>query len=236
MSAAVSAVIDACTYASGKESKCISATGAHGLVESRENPRFSSVLRSFYLNLPDGVPLVWAGRLKGAKGIERCYGPDFFALVIEKSAQKNIHHYFCGGKQGVAEDLRIVCEQKYGNKNCVGTFSPPFRDMTDDEIALLADDINRKQADIVWIGLSTPKQEFFARRLSESVKVHFIITVGAAFDFRTGRKKQAPRFVQKMGLEWFFRLLMEPRRLGKRYCKIVPLFVFYVIKDFITHR
>ncbi len=165
--------------------------------------------------------------------MERCYGPDVFKEVIINTAQYSIKHYFCGGKDGVAEELKRVCEKKYNNFNIVGTYSPPFREMTDEELKALAADINNKDTNIVWIGLSTPKQEIFAKRLSEYTNVHFIITVGAAFDFHTGKVKQAPKWIQKAGLEWFFRLMMEPKRLWKRYFEIVPLFIWYNLLEFI---
>ena len=129
--------------------------------------------------------------------------------------------------------LKKKVEVKFGNRNVVGTFSPPFREMTDNELKELAKDINSRKTNIVWIGLSTPKQEKFAYRLSKFTNVHFICTVGAAFDFHTGKVKQAPPFIQKLGLEWFFRLLMEPKRLWKRYFEIVPLFIWYNFLEFI---
>src|SRR5690606_709595 len=145
--------------------------------------------------------------------MERCYGPDFFRETMVATNQKEIKHFFCGGKDGIAEELKKVCETKFANFNVVGTFSPPFREMKDDELKELAAKINALNTNIVWIGLSTPKQEIFAYSLSKFTNVNFICTVGAAFDFHTGKVKQAPSWVQKMGLEWFFRLLMEPKRL-----------------------
>ena len=214
-----------------KKNLCISATGAHGLVTAKKDRKFRKILESFYLNLPDGQPAVWVGRLKGAKKMERCYGPDFFKDVTVLSANKDIKHFFCGGKPGVASELKTACARKFGNKNIVGTFCPPFREMTDAELKRLAEKINKSQADIVWIGLGTPKQEFFAHRLSKFTKVHFIVTVGAAFDFHTGKVKQAPKFMQRAGLEWFFRLCVEPRRLYRRYLEVVPKFIYYSIID-----
>jgi N-acetylglucosaminyldiphosphoundecaprenol N-acetyl-beta-D-mannosaminyltransferase len=108
--------------------------------------------------------------------------------------------------------------------------------MTDNELKLLAEDINSKNTDIVWIGLSTPKQEIFAYRLSKYTNVHFLCTVGAAFDFHIGAVRQAPPVLQKMGLEWLFRLIMEPKRLFGRYLVIVPLFLYYGIFDIITYK
>ena len=109
--------------------------------------------------------------------------------------------------------------------NVVGCFTPPFREMSDEEYRQLAEQINSLEVDIVWIGISTPKQERFAVRLAQYTQVHFICTVGAAFDFHTDRVREAPRWMQQHGLEWFFRLITEPRRLWRRYIKVVPLFI-----------
>lgn len=234
---AVSNVLTACLGDSGRKGNdVISATGAHGLVTAKSSAHFRQLLSGFYLNLPDGMPTVWIGRLKGARRMERCYGPDFFREVMVQSSNHPIKHFFCGGKDGVAEELMSVCRERFGNRNCVGCFSPPFREMSDDELQSLGSKISASGADIVWIGMSTPKQEFFASRLAKHVNVNFIITVGAAFDFHTGRLKQAPRTMQRMGLEWLFRLLVEPRRLYRRYFKIVPLFLLYGLLDVVTAR
>lgn len=215
------------------ENHLVSATGAHGIITAQKNLEFKKILNSFYVNLPDGMPGVWMGRLKGAKEMQRCYGPDFFKDTMIATKDKKINHFFCGGKEGVAEDLKKTCKEKFGNYNVVGTYSPPFREMTDDELKILATQIDSLNTNIVWIGLSTPKQEIFAYRLSKFTNVNFICTVGAAFDFHTDKVKQAPTWIQKIGMEWFFRLLMEPKRLWKRYLEIVPLFIWYNILELI---
>jgi N-acetylglucosaminyldiphosphoundecaprenol N-acetyl-beta-D-mannosaminyltransferase len=232
LTTAVRHVCQTCVTGNNRLNRLTSATGAHGLVTAKTDKRFSAILQNFYINLPDGMPTVWVGKLKGAKEMERCYGPDFFREVMIASADKPIRHYLCGGKPGVADELKKACETKFNNFNIVGTNFPPFREMMEDEIRDLAQDINEKQTDIVWIGLSTPKQELLSARLSSFTKVHFIIAVGAAFDFHTDRLKQAPRLMQKLGLEWFFRLCVEPRRLAKRYSVIVPMFIYYNMKEF----
>ncbi len=206
---------------------CISATSAHGIIMAQKNLEFKTVLNSFYLNLPDGMPGVWVGRLKGATDMRRCYGPDFFKEMILKTADKPVKHFFCGGKEGVSEELRKTCKEKFGNSNVVGNYFLPFREMSDDEIKELAQKIDSLNTNIVWIGISTPKQEIFAYRLSKFTNVHFLCTVGAAFDFHIGKVGQAPKWIQKIGLEWFFRLTQEPKRLWKRYIEIVPLFILY---------
>jgi N-acetylglucosaminyldiphosphoundecaprenol N-acetyl-beta-D-mannosaminyltransferase len=232
LASAVEKVIKICVEEE-KTNRCVSTTGAHGLVFSKENKEFANLLRNFFWNLPDGMPGVWVGRLKGARRMERCYGPDFFRDVLIASASTPIKHYFCGGKEGVAEELKIACGKKFNNFNIAGTFTPPFREMSDEELKELAEDINSKHTDIAWIGISTPKQEIFARRLSAFTKIHFVISVGAAFDFHTDRVTQAPKFIQKASLEWFFRLCMEPKRLFGRYSKIVPYFIYYNMIEYV---
>ncbi len=234
LDAAVDELVKQCNPTSVRASKCVSATGAHGLVTAFKEPEFKSVLDSFYWNLPDGMPGVWVGRMKGAGGMTRCYGPDFFKQVFELSANRDIRHFLCGGQEGVANELKTAVGQKFGNYQVVGTFCPPFREMSDDEFRALAETINQSGANVVWIGLSTPKQERFARRLARWTNVHFIVTVGAAFDFHTDRVVQAPGWMQNMSLEWLFRLMAEPKRLYRRYLEIVPMFILLNLKEIIS--
>jgi N-acetylglucosaminyldiphosphoundecaprenol N-acetyl-beta-D-mannosaminyltransferase len=212
---------------------CISATGAHGVIEASKSNAFKTVLNEFYINLPDGVPCVWVGRLKGANTMQRCYGPDFFKETMISTAGLSIKHFFCGGKPGVAEELVEISRQQFNNCQVTGVFSPPFREMSDEEMDILGQQIQSSEARIIWIGISTPKQELFANRLAKYIDTGAIITVGAAFDFHTGKVRQAPVWMQNMGLEWFFRLLIEPRRLYKRYFEIVPMFIYLNIKEFL---
>lgn len=231
LESAVKEVIRQCDPALPRQNQCVSATGAHGLVTAFKDPAFKAVLDSFYWNLPDGMPGVWVGKLKGARQMTRCYGPDFFKNVFQHSASTPIGHFLCGGQEGVAEELKSAVGHKFGNDRVVGTFCPPFRELSDDEFQALAKTINQSGAQIVWIGLSTPKQERFARRLAQWTTVNFIITVGAAFDFHTDRVAQAPGWMQNLSLEWFFRLMTEPKRLYKRYLEIVPLFILLNVKE-----
>lgn len=230
--AAGAIVVEGCASAK-RDNKCISATGAHGMVYARKTPSFRAILQSFYINLPDGMPGVWVGRMKGAAGMKRCYGPDFFKHMMMTSAGSGMRHFFCGGNEGVADELKAAVAANFNNHHVVGTYCPPFKPVDAYDYSAIADVINRTQADVVWIGLSSPKQEQFAAHLAKKAKVNFIITVGAAFDFHTGRVKQAPPIMQKLGLEWFFRLLMEPRRLYKRYFEIVPAFIYYNLLEWL---
>ncbi|QJW88499.1 WecB/TagA/CpsF family glycosyltransferase [Spirosoma taeanense] len=228
---AVSELIEQCAPTSQRQNKCVSATGAHGMITAIKEQDFQQVLDSFYWNLPDGMPGVWVGRLKGSANMNRCYGPDFFMRVFQQSANTPVKHFLCGGKEGVADELKEAVGKKFSNHNVVGTYCPPFRTLSENEFKALGDQINQSGANVVWIGLSTPKQERFAQQLKKYTSVHFIVTVGAAFDFHTDNVKQAPAWMQQMSMEWFFRLLMEPKRLYKRYLEIVPLFIFYNLKE-----
>lgn len=236
MESAVNNLTGTCTGADEKRNRCVSATGAHGLIISKKDPEFAGILRGFHMNLPDGKPGAVVGRLKGAKKMKQITGPDFFKQVMIASAAMDIKHYFCGGKEGVAEELKESCEKNFGNQNVVGCYSPPFRKMTGEELKALGMEINASGADVVWIGLSTPKQEYFARAISPFVKVHFIVTVGAAFDFHSGKLRKAPRYIQNAGLEWLFRLVLEPMRLWKRYFEIVPKFLYYSSIELLTNK
>lgn len=210
----------------------ITATGVHGIISARSDDQFNSILNAENtFNLPDGMPAVWVAKAKGAKNIKRCFGPFVFAEIMKRTSESNIKHYLCGGKDGVADSLKLSCEKKFSNKNIVGTHCPPFREVTEQEMKDLAEEINSLGVDIVWIGISTPKQEKFAWRLSKYTNVRALVTVGAAFDYHTDSIRPAPRWIQNIGMEWFFRLTMEPKRLWKRYAEIVPKFILFGILD-----
>lgn len=235
MDSAVKHVIEVCE-GNSKTNRCISATGAHGLIIAKKDKIFAEILKGFHMNLPDGKPGAVVGRLKGARNMEQCTGPDFFEQLLTATSSTSIKHFFCGGKEGVAEELKHSCEMNFNNMNVVGCFSPPFRKMSEDELEELGKMINLSGADIVWIGLSTPKQEYFAKALIPHVNVHFIATVGAAFDFHSGNLNKAPRRIQNLGLEWLYRLILEPKRLWKRYFEIVPKFLYYSTIELLTNR
>ena len=215
----------------------VSPTDAHVLICAQKDPAFKKMLAERFLNLPDGMPNVWISRLKGAKHIQRCYGPDLFREVLIATANKSISHYLCGGKEGVAEELRAVCANQFDNYKIEGIFCPPFREMSEEEYKELGARINSLAIDIVWVGLSSPKQQKFAYKLSKYTQAYYIIVVGAAFDFHTGRVAQAPKFVQDAGFEWLFRIFAEPKRLLKRYAFVIPLYIYYNIKhEFFQRR
>ena len=202
----------------------ISHATAYGANAARSDSAFRAVLNGSVRTHPDGMPLVWLGRRHGHKTITRVYGPDLMAAVCAAGRSVGLRHYLFGGVPGVADLLKTKLAQRFPGLEIVGTYSPPFRELTPGEFARLQADVATTQPDIIWVGLSSPKQEFFMAKSAALLDAGLLIGVGAAFDFHSGRVNQAPRWMQRSGLEWFFRLCTEPRRLWKRYVVGVPLF------------
>lgn len=200
----------------------------HGVMQAYDNPALSRLHREAAMVTPDGMPLVWLGRRAGLP-VERTCGPDLMDRVMADSARSGLRHYFYGGKPGVAEQLRRVFLARYPGLQVVGHCTPPFRDLSDDEVAAVAERLNASGADVVWVGLSTPKQEFLMGRLAPMVSAT-LIGVGAAFDYHTGQIKRAPRWMQRSGVEFIHRLMSEPRRLWRRYLIMAPRFVWLVAR------
>lgn len=205
---------------------CIS--GVHGVMESQDDPSLRAIHNRAGLVTPDGMPLVWLGRLAGHGDTTRVYGPDLLLACCAESERRGWRHFFYGGGAGVAALLAERLRAQFPTLQVAGTYTPPFRPLTDAEEAEVAARIAQSAADIVWIGLSTPKQERWMAAHVGKVDAPVLIGVGAAFDFHAGLKRQAPRWMQRSGLEWLFRTLTEPRRLWKRYLKNNPRFVWRV--------
>jgi N-acetylglucosaminyldiphosphoundecaprenol N-acetyl-beta-D-mannosaminyltransferase len=204
----------------------VAVTGVHGVSEAQRDVRLRHILNNALLCTPDGMPMVWMGRLQGKQTIRRVYGPDLMLNLCGHSRAENFSHFLYGGAAGVAEALARKLQTCFPGVNIVGTFTPPFRDLNDDECGELRRRVRETRPDFFWVGLSTPKQErFMAEYLSILPEVKIFIGVGAAFDLLTGRVRQAPKWMQRFGLEWLFRLVQEPRRLAKRYLVNNPLFV-----------
>jgi len=204
----------------------ICVTGVHGVMEAQQDPKFKSILNHALLCTPDGVPMVWAGKMKGFAEMGRVYGPDLLLAVCAWSEKSGCRHFFLGGAEGVAERLAKRLKEKYPGLIVAGTFTPPFRALTPGEAAELQAQVRNSSPDMIWVGLSTPKQEKFMAEFLPQLDTTLMVGVGAAFDFHTGRVKQAPLWMQRSGLEWFYRLCQEPRRLAKRYLRNNPLFVW----------
>ena len=203
----------------------ICVTGVHGVMEAQDDAGFKQILNGASLCTPDGMPMVWAGKLAGHREMRRVYGPDLMLEVCAWSETSGCRHFFYGGADGVAELLAQRLRAKFPKLEVVGIFTPPFRALNAVEEKKLAEQIRAARPDILWVGLSTPKQEKFMAEFLPKLDVTLMIGVGAAFDFHSGRVRQAPRWMQRSGLEWFYRLGCEPRRLARRYFRNTPLFV-----------
>jgi N-acetylglucosaminyldiphosphoundecaprenol N-acetyl-beta-D-mannosaminyltransferase len=214
----------------------IAVTGMHGVMEAQHDPLFRSSVASADLVVPDGMPLVWIGRLRGHALERRVYGPELQLRFCQETAASGCRHYFYGGAPGVPEQLVAALVNSCPGIEIAGTFSPPFEAVTAQQDAAIVQAINRANPDVLWVGLGTPKQETWMREHRELLRVPVIVGVGAAFDFLSRRKKQAPRWMQEHGLEWLFRLLQEPRRLWRRYLVNGPQFIFLVLLELLGLR
>jgi N-acetylglucosaminyldiphosphoundecaprenol N-acetyl-beta-D-mannosaminyltransferase len=211
----------------------ICVTGVHGVMEAQNNENFRAILNHAFLCTPDGMPMVWMGKIHGHSEMQRVYGPDLMLEVCAWSETNQCRHFFFGGADGVADQLAEKLKARFPKMQIVGTFTPPFRPLNAAEEDELRERIRVAQPDILWVGLSTPKQEKFMAEFSPMLDATLTIGVGAAFDFHSGRIKQAPRWMQRSGLEWFYRLCTEPRRLARRYFRNNPLFLLKIAGQFL---
>lgn len=209
-------------------------TGVHGVMESHSDSDLLEIHNSSFMTVPDGTPLVWLGKLKGFRDIGRVYGPDFMIALCQRAADRGYNVFLYGGAAGVAEDLKRVLEEKCSGLKVVGTYTPPFRPLNDDEEAEFVDLITECKPDIIWVGLSTPKQERFMAKYLPLLETKLMVGVGAAFDIHTGRVNDSPAWVKSCGLQWLHRLMQEPRRLWRRYLLNNPRFLYYVGRDIMS--
>jgi N-acetylglucosaminyldiphosphoundecaprenol N-acetyl-beta-D-mannosaminyltransferase len=192
-------------------------TGVHGIMEAQRNARFKKILDDAMLVVPDGVPTVWVGRWEGFKNMGRVFGPDLMLEYCRRSLASRQTHFLYGGKPGIAEALRENLERRFPGIRIVGTYTPPFRPLSESEKAELQERLSALAPDVLWVGLSTPKQEVFMSENIGSLNCKVMVGVGAAFDIHTGHLKDAPQWMKTAGLQWLHRLCQEPSRLWKRY-------------------
>ena len=211
-----------------REAGYVCLANVHAVMEARRDESVRRVYHHAKLTVPDGMPLVWMGRLSGHAGVGRVYGPDFTLQLCESAARHGYRCFFYGGGPGVAEELAREMSRRFPGLPVAGTGAPPFRPLTPEEEAEEIGRINRAEPDIVFVGLGCPKQERWMAAHRDRLAARVLVGVGAAFDFHTGRVRQAPRWMMSAGLEWLFRLGAEPRRLWYRYLVYNPLFLFHV--------
>jgi N-acetylglucosaminyldiphosphoundecaprenol N-acetyl-beta-D-mannosaminyltransferase len=206
----------------------ICVTGVHGVMESTRSPELRRIHNAAGMVTPDGMPLAWLLKLAGHRGSDRVCGPELMPLMFERGQARGIRHYLYGGSPKALELLHRRLLEIAPNAEIVGTCSPPYRALTEAEDADITAEIEACQPDIVWVGLSTPKQERWMAAHRGRLGAPVLIGVGAAFDIHAGLVKRAPPFLRRTGFEWTYRLMLEPRRLLWRYLSSNPLFVLLV--------
>ena len=224
---AVAAIASAITTGAGGY---VTVTGVHGVMECRSDPELLAIHNSALLCVPDGMPMVWSSHRAGAAWVRRVYGPDLMLAVLAEAAGAGWGSYLYGGAPGVPEQLAEELSRRFPGLRITGWFSPPFRAPSDAENATVVAEISASGARLVWVGLSTPKQERWMASVAAQLPGVVLLGVGAAFDFHTGRVRQAPSWMQARGLEWLFRLIVEPRRLWRRYLKNNPAFLVAIAR------
>ena len=228
MDAAVAAIRSAATE---RQALAVHLVNAYTLSLAVRDDAFRDLLDRGGLNLPDGMPLVWLGRRRGLDGLtDRVYGPDLTTAVCDRGREVGLRHYLYGGSPEVVERFAAQLRHRYPGITIVGVESPPYRELTADEGQALVDRIVASEADVMWVGLGTPKQDHFVDRFAPRLE-RPVVAVGAAFDFLAGAKRMAPRWMQRSGLEWLYRLLSEPRRLWRRYLVGNLVFLYGALRD-----
>ena len=202
--------------------------GVHGIMEAQRDAGLAQVYARAALMVPDGTPTVWVGRLQGFSRMQRVAGPDLMLEIFGHGQFAKCRHFLYGGKEGVAEELRERLTARFPWVRIVGTYTPPFRELTLTEEESLAARIQELKPDMIWVGISTPKQERFMMRFLPRLESALMFGVGASFDFHTGRIKDSPRWVKRAGLQWLHRLIQDPRRLFWRYMRNNSAFLWHI--------
>lgn len=212
-------------WVSSRSKAYVCVPDVHLIMQCQWDATLRHILNSASMTVTDGMPLVWFCRLAGRPKTQRVYGPDLLLAACEAGLDQGRRHFFYGGADGVADTLAERLKARYPGLQVAGTYCPPFRPLSADEELDVAAQIDAAAPDIVWVGLGAPKQEYWMRRFRGLLKAPVLIGVGAAFDFHSGAKPQAPKLMQSAGLEWVFRLATEPKRLWPRYRKVIPAFL-----------
>ena len=220
-------LIDSTIKKSNKGYICV--ITVHSIMEAQRDLHFKQVLNNAFLNTPDGMPTVWVGRIQGFSEMNRVYGPDLMLEICKMSVPEGYTHFLYGGKPGVAEKLRLKLNSIAHGIKVVGTYTPPFRPLNENEEKELIGLVARLKPDIFWVGISAPKQERFMAEYIHKLNTKLMLGVGAAFDFHTEQIRDAPNWIKNLGLQWLHRLFQEPSRLWKRYLINNPIFLFKIL-------
>jgi N-acetylglucosaminyldiphosphoundecaprenol N-acetyl-beta-D-mannosaminyltransferase len=227
--------IDAAVAARRRSYICVAAV--HTVMACAEDPELRAAVLASDFTVPDGQPLVWALNALGHCLQDRVYGPELMDRGCARAARTGQKIYLYGGRnQGALAQLARTLRLRHPGLRIVGGYAPPFRPLTEAEEDHIAQDIDRSGADVVWVGIGVPKQEKWMARMRPRMSAPVLIGVGAAFDFHAGLVPQAPPRMQKIGLEWLFRFMQEPRRLWRRYLRYNPRFVAGFTWQYLRHR
>jgi N-acetylglucosaminyldiphosphoundecaprenol N-acetyl-beta-D-mannosaminyltransferase len=205
-------------------------------MEATRDAELRKIFNRAVMCAPDGMPMSWVGWLQGFEQMDRVFGPDFMDRLCELSPARGYRHFLCGGEPGVAEQLKAVLEARFPGICVVGTYTPPFRPLDVEKENDLLTRVHACRPDILWVGLSTPKQERFMARYVDLLQVPLLVGVGAAFDFHTGRIRDCSPWIKRSCLQWLHRLIQDPRRLSRRYLRNNPEFVFRIALTFLKRR
>ena len=202
--------------------------GVHGIMEAHRDSRLAAIYAGSSMTLPDGTPTVWVGRWQGCRHMRQVAGPELMLEVFRRKEFADFTHFLYGGEEHVAEQLRERLTSSFPWARIIGTYTPPFRDLSQEEERGLITRVRHLKPDIIWVGISTPKQERFMHRYLHRLDTTLMFGVGAAFDFHTGRIQDAPRWIKRAGVQWLHRLIQEPRRLWKRYLHNNSTFLWHI--------
>lgn len=228
------AYIEDCIVRREKTYICIAPVST--VVDCQKDAEYRRIINGAGMTTPDGVPLVWLGKLRGEKTIARTYGPDLMQALCGLSQQRGYRHYFLGGTREKNNLLVEKLKTRFPKLEIAGSYAPSLRSIGEIEEGSVLDQIKVANPDVLWVGLGSPKQDYWMRNHREKLDVPIMIGVGAAFDFIAGTKRQAPLWMRHCGLEWLFRLCCEPRRLWKRYLFGNTQFIYFLIKDMMKKR
>ncbi len=218
-----------CNWLAESQPRMICTCTTYTIMMAGEQPAVFQALSRADMITADGMPLVWIQHRRGVPFAKRVYGPDLMLALCQRTAETNYHHFFLGGLSGVAEQLSRVLQARYPALKISGCYTPPFASVDELPNQALVEHLNNLPIDILWVGLGSPKQDLWMSVYRPVLRARLLIGVGAAFDFVAGVKPQAPPWMQRSGLEWLFRLVQEPRRLGIRYLIYNPRFIFKVL-------
>lgn len=206
-------------------------TGVQGIMEAQADSSLKRIINNSVLTTPDGRPTVWVGWLRGFFKMRQVTGPDMMLKICALSEEKRYKHFFYGGVEGVAQQLKDSLTARFPNMRVVGTYTPPFRPLNAEEEADLVRMVAETRPDFFWVGLSTPKQERFMDQYISKLDTKLMFGVGAAFDIHTGRIKDAPYWMKLTGVQWMHRIYQDPKRLWKRYLVNNPKFVYQIMLE-----